>query len=456
MRWPLAAGKDDFLALSAGLAIAVGVLALGAGLLKLGFVASFISGPVLKGFIIGLALTIMVGQLPKLFGVEKGEGNFFAQLWHLLTHLDDTSGITLVVGVASLVLLLVLKRWMPVVPGSLVVAALGALAVSLFDLDQHGLSIVGQIDSGLPTLGLPDLSGHTFLDLIGLAVGVMLVGFAESLAAAKEYAAKSGYDIDSNQELVALGTANLGSGLCAGMVVNGSLSKTAVNGSAGAKSQLSGVTAAALTVVTLVFLTGLFEKLPEATLAAIVVVAVIELIDVASLRRLYRVQTGRLARIYRYASRADFVGVLAALLGVLLFETLPGLIIGIVVSIVLLLARSSRPRVTELRRQPGHGQLGRRARASRPQRIGGRCRRTGRVVSLLRERRLRQGADQGTAGARHHPGRDRWPNLVVHRRLRGRHAGPAQGRPTTRRCRARAGSGGGAGPGRAVARQRRW
>jgi MFS superfamily sulfate permease-like transporter len=126
-----------------------------------------------------------------------------------------------------------------------------------------------------------------------------------------------------------------------------------VNGSAGAKSQLSGVTAAALTVVTLLFLTGLFEKLPEATLAAIVVVAVIELIDVASLRRLYRVQTGRLARIYRYASRADFVGAVAALLGVLLFETLPGLIIGIVVSIVLLLARSSRPRVTELRRQPG-------------------------------------------------------------------------------------------------------
>jgi sulfate permease, SulP family len=351
----LATGKEDFLTLSAGLAIAVGVLALGAGLLKLGFLASFISAPVLKGFIIGLALTILVGQLPKLFGIEKGEGNFFSQLWHLITHLGDTSVTTLVVGVASLLVLLVLKRWMPLVPGSLVVVALGVLAVDLLGLDQHGVAIVGHIDSGLPAIGIPDISGNDLLNLIGLSVGVMLVGFAESLAAAKEYAAKAGYDIDSNEELVGVGVANLGAGLCSGMVVNGSLSKTAVNGGAGAKSQLSGITAAALTVVTLLFLTGLFEKLPEPTLAAVVIVAVIELIDFASLRRLYRVQTGRLARIYRYAARADFVGALAAMLGVLLFETLPGLIIGIVVSIVLLLMRSSRPHVTPLRRLPATG-----------------------------------------------------------------------------------------------------
>jgi MFS superfamily sulfate permease-like transporter len=351
----LASGGDDVLALSTGLALAVGVLAIGAGLLRLGFLASFISGPVLKGFIIGLALTIMVGQLPKLFGVEKGEGNFFAQLWHLLTHLGDTSAVTLVVGLVSLAVLLTLKRWMPVVPGSLVVAALAVLAVYLFDLEQHGVAVVGQIHSGLPTLGLPDITGGAFLDLIGLAVGVMLVGFAEGLAAAKEYAAKSGYDIDGDRELIGLGAANLGSGLCSGMVVNGSLSKTAVNGAAGAKSQLSTLTASALTVITLLFLTGLFEKLPEPTLAAVVIVAVIELIDYASLRRLYRVQTGRLARIYRYASRADFLGAVAALLGVLLFETLPGLIIGILVSLVLLLARTSRPHVTRLRRLPGDG-----------------------------------------------------------------------------------------------------
>ena len=133
-----------------------------------------------------------------------------------------------------------------------------------------------------------------------------------------------------------------------GMVVNGSLSKTAVNGSAGARSQLSGLTAAALTLVTLLFLTGLFEQLPEATLAAIVIAAVIELVDIASLERLFRVQTGRLARVYRLTSRADFFAAVAALFGVLLFDTLPGLVIGVAVSLILLIARTSRPHIASL------------------------------------------------------------------------------------------------------------
>ena len=176
----------------------------------------------------------------------------------------------------------------------------------------------------------------------------MLVGFAEGLGAAKTYAAREGYDVDANRELVGLGVANLGAGLASGMVVNGSLSKTAVNGGAGAKSQISGLTAAVLTVVTLLFLTGLFEKLPEATLAAVVVAAVIELVDIASLKRLWRVRTGRLASVYRVTSRVDFFAAAATLLGVLLFETLPGLIIGIAVSLGLLIARTSRPHTAVL------------------------------------------------------------------------------------------------------------
>ena len=155
----------------------------------------------------------------------------------------------------------------------------------------------------------------------------------------------------------ALGVSNLGAGFCSGMVVNGSLSKTAVNGGAGARSQLSGVAAAAVTVVTLLFLTGLFEKLPEATLAAVVIGAVIELVDIASLRRLYRIHSGRLGAIYRYASRADFLAAVAALLGVLLFDTLPGLVIGIAASLVLLVARTSRPHVAVLGRMPEEQEL---------------------------------------------------------------------------------------------------
>ena len=339
---------DDVVVLTTGLALATGVVAMAAGLLRLGFLASFISEPVLKGFIIGLALTILVGQLPDLIGVDKGSGNFFEKAWDLLTHLNDADPLTVAVGVASFAALLSLRRLVPLVPASLVVALAGIAAVAVFGLDDHDLEVIGHIDAGLPQLGLPDLSGGQLVDLLGASVGVMLVGFAEGLGAAKTYAAKDGYDIDPNRELLGLGAANLGSGLTSGMVVNGSLSKTAVNGAAGARSQLSGLTAAGLTLVTLLFLTGLFEKLPEATLAAIVIAAVVELVDVASLRRLWRVRAGRLASVYRLTTRADFFAAVAALLGVLLFETLPGLVIGIAVSLALLIARTSRPHIASL------------------------------------------------------------------------------------------------------------
>ena len=348
-------GDSQAVVLTTALALATGLVALAAGLLRLGFLASFISEPVLKGFIIGLALTIMIGQIPAMLGVDKGSGNFFEQTWDLITHLGDTDVLSAVVGIGSLVALLVLRRWMPFLPGSLIIVLIGIAAVNLLGLDDDGLDIVGTIQSGLPDLGLPDVSGNDFLTLLAAAVGVMLVGFAEGLGAAKTYAAREGYDVDANRELVGLGVANLGAGLASGMVVNGSLSKTAVNGGAGAKSQISGLTAAVLTVVTLLFLTGLFEKLPEATLAAVVVAAVIELVDIASLKRLWRVRTGRLASVYRVTARVDFFAAAATLLGVLLFETLPGLIIGIAVSLGLLIARTSRPHTAVLVPVPRSG-----------------------------------------------------------------------------------------------------
>jgi sulfate permease, SulP family len=221
-------GSAGFAAHTAALAIPTGLLALTAGLLRLGFLASFISEPVLKGFIIGLALTIVAGQLPALFGVEKGSGDFFEQLWDLLASLGQTSTTTLAVGPASLALVLGLRRFAPAVPGSLVAVLLGIAAVGLFDLDAHGVEIVGQIDSGLPALGTPEVAATDYLELAAAAAGVMLVGFAEGLGAAKTYAARHHYEVDANRELVGLGAANLGSGLSSGMVVNGSLSKTAV------------------------------------------------------------------------------------------------------------------------------------------------------------------------------------------------------------------------------------
>jgi sulfate permease, SulP family len=342
-------GPDEVLAFTGVLAIMTGVLAFGAGLIRLGFLANFISEPVLKGFIIGLALTIVIGQVPKLFGIEKEGGDFFEQLWGVITHLDETQGRTLIVGLLSLAIVFGLRRFAPVVPGSLAAVIFGVVAVKLFDLADKSVEIVGDIASGLPSLGLPDgVGADDFLRSAGAAAGIMLVGFAEGLGAAKTYAAREHYEIDANRELLGLGAANLGSGLSSGMVVNGSLSKTAVNGSSGARSQMSGIAVAALTIVTLLFLTGLFEDLPEATLAAVVIAAVFELVDIRALQGFYSLYTQRLGRIYGAAARPDFIAAMAAMLGVLIFDTLPGLVIGVIVSLLLLLYRASKPYVAEL------------------------------------------------------------------------------------------------------------
>lgn len=349
----LATGVDEVVAFTAGLALVAGTIALVAGLLRLGFVASFISEPVLKGFVVGLALTIIMGQLPKITGSPGGEGEFFGKLWGFLSGLGGVDALTLTMGAVALAILLLLKRFVPLVPASLVVVVLAIAVTWVFGLDRHGLDIVGPLPSGLPSLGMPNLAWSDYASLVAGGAAIALVGFAEGLGAARTYAAKSGDRIETDRELLGLGGANLASSLCSGMVVNGSLSKTAVNGAAGGRSQLSGLTAALLTVLTLLFLTGLFEKLPEAVLAAVVIAAVIDLVDVAALRSLYRLTTPALRGVYGLAARTDFLAAVTALLGVLLFGTLPGLLIGVVMSLLLLLRRSSRPHVAELGRVHG-------------------------------------------------------------------------------------------------------
>jgi sulfate permease, SulP family len=349
----VATGDGEFLAFTTILALVTGVLALVAGLFRLGFIANFISEPVLKGFIIGLALTIIVGQLPKLFGVEGADGDFFDKLLGWARDLDETDLPTLAVGVTSLAIVMLVRRLAPHIPGPLLAVAFGIVSVVWFDLADRGVAIVGEIESGLPDVGLPEGGLSSYLALAPAAVGVMLVGFVEGLGAAKTYAAREHYVIDPNRELVGLGFANLGSGLASGMVVNGSLSKTAVNGAAGARSQVSGIVVAALTIVTLLFLTGLFAELPEATLAAIVIAALIELVDIGSLVDLFRLYTERLGSIYGIAARPDFIAAVTTMLGVLIFDTLPGLVIGVVVSLTLLVFRSSRPHIAELGLVPG-------------------------------------------------------------------------------------------------------
>jgi anti-anti-sigma factor len=235
----------------------------------------------------------------------------------------------------------------------------GIVVVQLFGVDRHGAAIVGRIQPGLPSLGLPDVATVDYLKLAPAAVGILLVAFAEGLGAAKTYAARQHYEVDPNRELLGVGAANLGAGLSSGMVVSGSLSKTAVNGAAGARTQLSGLVVAALTVVTLLTMTGLFQRLPQATLAAVVVAAVIELIDLPALAALYRVYTRRLGRYYGVTARPDFIATVAALAGVLIFDTLPGLFIGVAISLLLLIYRASHPHIAVLGKVPGTtGQYG--------------------------------------------------------------------------------------------------
>lgn len=341
------ASTADFVMLTSALALVTGVVGVLAGLLRMGFLAGFVSEPVLKGFIVGLALTIIIGQVPKLLGQDGGGDDFFGQVAHVLSHLGDVDPLTAAVGGVALLALFGLKRWAPGVPASLAVVLLGILVVHVAGWSDR-IDVVGQIESGLPSVGLPSRELSDYTALLAPAAGVLLVGFAEGLGAAKTYAVREGYDIDANRELLGLGAANLGSGLASGMVVNGSLSKTAVNGASGARSQVSGLVVAALSVITLLFLTGLFEELPDAVLAAVVIAAVAELVDVRAFLTLFRVWSTRLQGTYGLAARSDFAAAVAAAVGVLVFDTLPGLVLGIVVSLLLLLLRSSRPGVRRL------------------------------------------------------------------------------------------------------------
>jgi SulP family sulfate permease len=329
------AGSNDpstFYALTAGLAILTGVFFIVAGLVKLGFLADFMSRPVLDGFIVGLALTIAAGQVHKLFGIEETGDNFFGDLAAVVTNLDETVMATLVIGLGSLAFLFILEKVMPRIPAALLVTFIAIAIVSVLQLEESGVHVIGEIPGGLPSLAWPDITLSQWLALIPGALAVVVVGFAESIAAARSYARKHDYEVDADQEMIAIGAANTASGLVGAFVVDGSLSKTAAADQAGQKSQFTSVILFAAVFITILFLTGLFENLPEATLGAIVIHAVWHLIDFQKIGRYWTIR------------RDDFWAGAAALLGVLIFGLLAGLAIAVAVSFVLLLARVSRPR----------------------------------------------------------------------------------------------------------------
>jgi len=337
-----ASGTADYVALTSALAILVGVLFLLFGLLRLGWVADFISRPVMQGFIAGVVLVTIIGQVPTLLGLSPHRDRFFAEAWNVITRLGDINPATVAIGLTSLVLLAILRKYAANVPAALTAVVLATVATIVFQLERSGVSTVGLIPTGFPDLGLPSVDAGTYGTLLSGALAVVLLGYAETLGCAKTASAQTGETADPNQELLALGAANLGSGLSGGFVAVGSFSKTAVALAVGVKSQLGYLISAALVIGTLLFLTPAFTHLPDAALAAVVIEAMLALANPGYFKRLAQIST------------PEFLLALVAMLGVLVLGVLPGIGAGVALDLLLLIRGASRPRIAVLGKTAGH------------------------------------------------------------------------------------------------------
>ncbi|MGB5635317.1 MAG: SulP family inorganic anion transporter [Waterburya sp.] len=324
-------GSNEYLLLTSAIALIVGILFLALGLLKMGWVANFIPVPVMKGFIQGLVWVTIIGQVPKIFGITGGSGNFWQKLAEIVHQLPQSHLTTTIIGIASLGLLLILKKFLPKIPGALTAVIIATIAVTVLGLESKGVELVGEIKTGLPSLKIPLVSVAQLKSIVPGALAIVLLGYSESLGAAKAAAEKTGGEIDPNQELVSHGPANLGSAFSSGFIVVGSLSKTSVAMEAGAKTQVSSLVNGGLVVLTLLFLMPLFRNLPHATLAAIVIEAMLGLANIAYFQNLRRI------------NRTEFAVALLAFLGVLFLGVLQGISLGVIAAILLLIHRASHP-----------------------------------------------------------------------------------------------------------------
>ena len=337
------AGSDEAVAVASAIVFVAGLLFIIMYLLKMGWISEFLSASVLTGFTFGVAINVAAGELFKITGTEKAGDNTWEKLWTWITSLPETSMPTLVVGVLALILVFGIKIFAPKVPGALVAVILGIGATVLFGLGELGVELIAEVPRGLPTFTLPNLGMilENLAMIVGAAVGLLLIGFSVTTAAVREYAEKHNYRININQELLAQGASNVSSGLFQGVFDNGSLSKSPVNDDAGARSQISNLAQAFFIILTLLILAPIFSFLPEAVLGAIIIEAVVMgMMDVGEMKRLYKIKP------------FEFLAAMAALLGVMTFGILQGVVIGVALSIVWLVAVSALPYIPELGRKP--------------------------------------------------------------------------------------------------------
>ena len=334
-------GTADFNSLTSTLAILIGVFFLLFGALRMGWVAAFIPTPVMRGFIEGLVCVTIIGQVPHLLSIGGTSGNFFTKLWFVLQHLPDASLGPVLTGLLSLAAMQFLRHAAPRIPAALVVATVATILVALLGGEAAGISVVGDLPSGVPHLALPNVDPTILQKLAPGALAIVLVGYAEALGGAKAAAMQGGGDIDPNQELIAHGPANILSGLFGGFLVVGSLSKTSVAMAAGARTQLANLIAAVFCFLTLVVLTPLFRGMPHPALAAIVIAAMLHLSNPGYLRDL-------LAR-----DRREFAVAAIVVAGELTLGVPQGIGLGVVLALVMLIYRTTHPHGAVLGQLPG-------------------------------------------------------------------------------------------------------
>src|SRR3954452_8849949 len=336
--------EKDVASFVAGLTLASGLLFLVLAVLKMGWIAQFLSRAVVTGFLFGAAIDVVIGELPKLTGTEVSGSNSFQELRSWFGSLGDTNRATVLVGVAALVVVFALRVVAPRMPGALVLVVGGLLASYVFDLGDHGVALVGDVPRGLPSFALPDVGlmwDHVVPVTLG-AFALMLIGFSQTAGDARAFAAKHRYQIDVNQESLAQSAANIGSGVLQGMPVSTSLSASSLNDHSGARTGLASITSGVTVLLTLLVLAPLFSQLPKPVLGALIIEAVVMgMMNLPEMRRMYRVK------------RFDFWVAVAAILGTLAFGVLAGVIIGIGLSLLWLIAVATQPDIPTLAREPG-------------------------------------------------------------------------------------------------------
>ncbi|MGO8981170.1 MAG: SulP family inorganic anion transporter, partial [Streptosporangiaceae bacterium] len=324
---PLIAAKGDekrAVALASLLAIMVAAIMIVAAVAKLGFIADLISKPTMIGYMNGLALTILIGQLPKLFGFKVEANGLIREFTGFVKGLAHGEAVAAAaaVGIAGILLILVLQRWLPKVPAVLIAVVLSIAATTVFGLAGHGVSLVGVLPKGFPPLTIPHVRLADLGPLFAGAAGIALVSLADTISTASAFAARTGQEIRGNQEMIGIGAANLAAGFFQGFPVSTSGSRTAVAERSGAKTQLTGVTGAVLIILMIVLVPGLFRNLPQPALAAVVITASLSLADIRGTVRLWRQR------------KAEFLLSIAAFLGVALLGVLPGIAIAVGLSIL--------------------------------------------------------------------------------------------------------------------------